>query len=99
VVLTVRSEVAGEALTYKDGEEQVSPVGEPLTEQAKLTLPLNPEGVTVKVLAPLFPAVTEMGPLLPSVKLPEVAAVTVIETVVVAVILPVAVSEAVTVAV
>jgi hypothetical protein len=65
----VRSEVAGdEALTYKDGEEQVSPVGEPLTEQAKLTLPLNPEGVTVKVLAPLFPAVTEMGPLLLNAK-------------------------------
>ena len=44
-------------------------MGEPLTEQAKLTLPENPPtGVTVKVLVPLLPAVTEIPPLLVSVK-------------------------------
>jgi hypothetical protein len=57
---------------------QVRPVGEPLTEQVKLTVPENPpDGVTVSVLEPLLPAVTEMLPLLESEMLPVVAAVTV----------------------
>jgi hypothetical protein len=72
VVATVSGEVEkDEPLTNTDGDEQETPAGDPLTEQAKLTLPENPpEGVTVRVLVPLLPAVTEMAPLLLSVKLP-----------------------------
>ena len=99
VVVTVNVDgVADEIVMLATGAEQVSPVGELLTAQEKLTWPVKPpDGVTVSVLVPLLPAVTVMPPPLVSPMLG--AALTVIWTVVVAVIFPVAASAAVTVAV
>lgn len=97
MVSTVRVEVADdEPVTLVEGAEQVSPVGEPVTMQAKFTWPVKPPvGATVSPVEPLLPAVTVIGPPLFSAKLG--AAVTVIETLVLEVILPVVASEPVTV--
>ena len=78
-------------MTVADGAEQISPVGEPLTEQEKLTMPVKPlEGVTVRVLVPLLVplvgVVTAMVPLFDSARA-GVATVTV--TGVAAVMVPV----------
>lgn len=99
MVPTVRVEFTAEVpVTLAEGAAQVSPVGELLTAQAKLTWPVKPPaGVTVSVLVPLFPAVTATVPPLLNAKLGT--ALTVIETLVLDAILPVAASEAVTVAV
>ena len=99
MVPTVSIEIADdEPVTPFAGAEQVSPVGEPVTVQAKFTRPVKPpEGVTVSALVPLLPAVTVMPP--PLVKPMLGAALAVMETVVWDVIFPVAASETVTVAV
>ena len=99
VVPTVSVEIADdEPVTLVAGAEQVSPVGKPVTVQAKFTWPVKPpEGVTVSPVVPLLPAVTVIGPPLLSAKLG--ATFTVIETLVLEVILPVVASEPVTVAV
>lgn len=89
---------ADEPMTLAEEAAQLSPVGELLTVQAKLTWPVKPpDGVTVSVLVPLPPAATVMPP--PLVNPMLGAALTVMETVVWDVIFPVAASEAVTVAV
>ena len=99
VVVTVNVDVvADELVMLATGAEQVSPVGELLTAQAKLTWPVKPpDGVTVSALVPLPPAVTVMPP--PLVNPMLGVALTVMETVVWDVIFPVPASEAVTVAV
>ena len=46
-----------------EGAEQVSPVGDLLTAQAKFTWPVKPpDGVKVNVFVPLLPAVSVMLP-------------------------------------
>ena len=99
VVPTVRVEVAVDVpVTVAEGAKQVNPAGVPLTVQAKFTWPVKPpEGVTVNMLVPSLPAVTVMEP--PFVSPNAGAALIVIGTLVVDVILPVAASVAVTVAV
>ena len=99
MVPTVSVEIAAdEPVTLVAEAEQVSPVGDPVTVQAKFTWPVKPpEGVTVSPVVPLLLAVTVIGPPLISAKLG--AALTMIETLVLDAILPVAASEAVTVAV
>ena len=99
MVPTVSVEIAAdEPVMLVVGAEQVSPVGEPVTMQAKFTWPVKPpEGITVSPVVPLLPAVTVIGPPLLSARLG--AALTVIETLVLEVILPVVASEPVTVAV
>ena len=68
VVAAVSVEWTAEApVMLAAGAEQVSPVGEPLTEHEKLTWPVKPpDGVTVRVLVPLLPPVTVIAPPLES---------------------------------
>ena len=70
MVLTVRVEVTTSApVMLICGALHVSPVGLPLTEQEKLTRPVNPpEGVTVRVEVWLDAGLTVMLPLLVSEK-------------------------------
>ena len=85
-------------VTLAAGAVHVSPAGDPATEQEMFTCPVKPpEGVTVSVVVLLLPAVTVTEPLLARPK--PGAAFTVIGTAADCVILPVAASDAVTVAV
>lgn len=64
VAATVNVAVAADVPeTVVEGAEQVSPVGEPVTEQEKSTCPVKPlVGLTVRVVVPLLPAGTVTAP-------------------------------------